>query len=172
MLVAGRPAFEFLRHLAWQRFQKICWAADCQMVLSCHDIDADQLRLVEMLYGGLVDEGANGYQVAHLLTRAAIDRAGRICLVRAQCLPRVDPICDLLPELLWKNPVVVCLTIGHPRYGHAYLLLALRLRFEEWGPVCTALMVNPDPGGLPFEEITWQQMLQRMMWAVRIHVDR
>ncbi len=165
----GIPSEKMEPVTSQQRMSQWCWAASITMIFGFHGHPVAQERIVESVWGRLVDLPAmNGNMMSESLARPWVDDRGKAFRARIRVLDvdaglyGVDtPM--VIAELRAERPLLV------GTVGHAVVLTAMRYLLTPWGEVqiLGATVRDPWPGR-GRRELEWHEMQPQYIATVEI----
>jgi len=177
LFVAGIPSdqFEYFsspNQNGRQRQANWCWAASVQMVLNYHGLYVQQERVVQRIYGGLVDRPANANQILHALSGWAPDQRGRYSSIHAN--PYTISGSQIVRDLANRWPLIVGLRNPNGGTGHAVVLTAVYYSVGQSNePVFRSVIIrDPWPGSPSRQELSWNEFQSRLMFMTHVYVNR
>ena len=154
-----------------QRQTYWCWAATIQMVLNYHGLYVNQEQIVTRIFGRLIDRPGTLKQILTALSGWAPDVRGRFSQIVAR--PYIFQGSDIVEDLAYRWPLIVGLS-QPGQIGHAYVLTAVFYSVVPYNqPVFHRVVLrDPWPGNRSRIEMSWQEFRSRLMFAVRVSVNR
>ncbi len=169
MCEVGIPSEKMEPVTSQQRMSQWCWAASIAMIFGFHGHPVAQERIVESVWGRLVDLPAmNGNMMSESLVRPWVDDRGRSFRARirvfdvAAGLYGVDTP-TVIAELRAERPLLVGTA------GHAVVMTAMRYLLTPWGEVQVLGATVRDPWpGRGRRDLEWHEMQPQYIAAVEI----
>lgn len=175
--VAGIPTNEFEYFVApnmngRQRQSNWCWAACTQMVLNYHGLYVSQEQVVARIYGGLVDQPANDYQIREALSGWAPNVYGGSSYI--YCQSGLNSINEITQNLAYKWPLIVGLRSPNGGTGHAYVLTAIYYSLDWNNNTIPDKVVlrDPWPSSNSRQEMSWYEFSNRLGAVFKVWVSR
>lgn len=149
-----------------QAMSQWCWAASISMIFGYHGHPLPQERIVQSVFGQLVDLPAmNGMVMSRSLARPWVDQRGR----RFQAKVRVFDMHagqfeldteSIITELREERPMLV------GTVGHAMVMTALRYVRTPTGPQVIGVTVRDPWPGRGRRDLQWHEMQPQYLAAV------
>ncbi len=149
-----------------------CWAASISMIFGYHGHALPQERIVQSVFGQLVDLPAmNGLVMTRSLARRWTDRRGRAFQAKVRVFDAQAGQFELdtegiINELREERPMLV------GTVGHAMVMTALRYVRTPNGPQVLGATVRDPWPGRGRRELQWQEMQPQYLAAVDLGVNK
>jgi hypothetical protein len=155
-----------------QRMSQWCWAATSQMILNYIGLPVSQEAVITRAYGGFLDRPASPAEIAFTLNGwvvAAADNRRYVVVAQDHAGLVADQI---VADLTAQRPLIVGLVNPSGVGGHAYVLTAVSYDVDAAGRpfIKSATLRDPWPSNPSAIELSWGEMNQRFIGAVRIDI--
>lgn len=149
-----------------QAMSQWCWAASLSMIFGYHGHALPQERIVQSVFGQLVDLPAmNGMVMSRSLARPWVDQRGRRFQAKVRVFDMHAGLFELdteaiITELREERPMLV------GTVGHAMVMTALRYVRTPMGPQVIGVTVRDPWPGRGRRDLQWHEMQPQYLAAV------